>query len=383
MNDPNDKYRYSSHRRHLHSSQLSQRSASSQHHGTGTDSENRITGASHPSFDRRSSSSFTREQPIPALGYYHREIEGNKGPDVEILEPCPIIQMDVTNHISVQELLHRDPTTAKDLLELFRCAPTHTSRMMTSPYRTISAGYQNLKETKLEPSQITSLGGQALNEAIPSPRSARPKRESSCSNDSLPRDHPEQYQMEARRSEGNKLPSLSSFRSMTEVSSLTMVDSLGGDDEDDVDDGERPGKKSRYRALKSGQWFQRFHELVEYKERFGSCHVPHNWELNVPLAQWVKRQRYQYTLRDEGKHSTMTDERKRALDEIGFIWSSHGTTFSNRLEELQKFKKEFGHCNVPKNYRANKALAVWIKSQRRQVRPCLSTDLVPTHFVVL
>ena len=126
-------------------------------------------------------------------------------------------------------------------------------------------------------------------------------------------------------------------------------------------------KRKRHRALKSGQWFARYQELVEYTKQYGSAHVPHNWEPNVPLAQWVKRQRYQNTLREEGRHSVLTDERKAALDDIGFVWNSHEDTWEERLEELRRFHKEFRHCNVPKNYARNKALAVWVKSQRRQV----------------
>lgn len=170
------------------------------------------------------------------------------------------------------------------------------------------------------------------------------------------------------------VPSSAAFSELSQSAAMSS-DAYEDEAAESDKEGERPKKRGRFRPLKSGQWFQRFQELVEYKERFGSCHVPHNWEHNVRLAQWVKRQRYQYTLREDGKHSTLTDDRKEALDDIGFVWSSHTAVWLDRLEELRQFKKQFGHSNVPKNYPANKALAVWIKSQRRQVRLAWLLDL--------
>ena len=43
----------------------------------------------------------------------------------------------------------------------------------------------------------------------------------------------------------------------------------------------------------SKRWKERYNDLVEYKRRFGDCCVPPQWIENGPLAQWVKRQRYQ------------------------------------------------------------------------------------------
>jgi pyocin large subunit-like protein len=60
------------------------------------------------------------------------------------------------------------------------------------------------------------------------------------------------------------------------------------------------------------------------------------------------------------------------LNELGFIWSAHNIAWDEYLQELQKFKERYGHCNVPKNYTENTKLSVWVKSQRRAVR----TDIV-------
>lgn len=138
--------------------------------------------------------------------------------------------------------------------------------------------------------------------------------------------------------------------------------SRGVEEEDDEDD------ENRFRPYQAGQWSEKFQELLEYRERMGHCLVPHTYKENLPLARWVKRQRYQYKLMIEGKASTMTEERVKALEDIGFVWDSQGAAWEERLTELAEFRQIFQHCNVPSNYSHNPQLATWVKCQRRQYK---------------
>jgi hypothetical protein len=123
----------------------------------------------------------------------------------------------------------------------------------------------------------------------------------------------------------------------------------------------------RFRPYQAEQWSEKFEELCEFKKNKGHCCVPHTFTDNPALARWVKRQRYQYKLKNEGKQSTMTDERVVALDNKSFIWDSHGAAWQERLNELCDYKKDKnGHCNVPSNFPSNPQLATWVKCQRRQ-----------------
>mmetsp|Transcript_25616 Transcript_25616/g.71571 ORF Transcript_25616/g.71571 Transcript_25616/m.71571 type:complete len:591 (+) Transcript_25616:373-2145(+) len=126
--------------------------------------------------------------------------------------------------------------------------------------------------------------------------------------------------------------------------------------------------KNRFRPYQSEQWSEKFDELLEFKKNRGHCCVPHTFEENPALARWVKRQRYQYKLKNEGKQSTMTDERVRILEDVGFIWDSHSAAWFDRLNELRVYRKQHGNCNVPSNYPANPQLATWVKCQRRQYK---------------
>jgi Helicase associated domain len=133
--------------------------------------------------------------------------------------------------------------------------------------------------------------------------------------------------------------------------------------DDDASEEER-----RFRPYQAGQWSEKFQELSEFREKTGHCLVPHTYKENLALARWVKRQRYQYKLMLESKSSTMTPDRVKALDEIGFVWDSQGAAWGDRLGELEQFRQQFMHCNVPSNFSDNPRLATWIKCQRRQYK---------------
>jgi hypothetical protein len=121
--------------------------------------------------------------------------------------------------------------------------------------------------------------------------------------------------------------------------------------------------------LQCDQWKARYTELVEYQQMFGNCHIPYDWAPNKPLSQWVKRQRHQRRLRQEGKHSNLTDEREKLLNDLGFVWDSRAANWDERHEELVMFKVQHGHCKVTSKYgKAYRPLAVWLKRQRHAVR---------------
>ena len=141
------------------------------------------------------------------------------------------------------------------------------------------------------------------------------------------------------------------------------------DDATEFSDGSCDDSKDRrFRPYQAGQWSEKFEELCEYRNKFCHCLVPHTYHENLALARWVKRQRYQYKLMMEGKSSTMTQDRVKALEDIGFVWDSQGAAWGERLGELQEFRKTYMHCNVPSNFSENPRLATWIKCQRRQYK---------------
>lgn len=140
---------------------------------------------------------------------------------------------------------------------------------------------------------------------------------------------------------------------------------------DYADDGfssDTSGPTLKFRAYQAENWSEKFEELIEFRNTYGHCLVPNSFHENPTLAQWVKRQRYQYKLKQEGKRSTVSDERVTVLEDIGFIWDSHKVVWEERLEELLEYKMQNGNCNVPSRYTGNRQLAIWVKRQRRQYK---------------
>lgn len=122
----------------------------------------------------------------------------------------------------------------------------------------------------------------------------------------------------------------------------------------------------KFRPYQCEKWQERFCELLEYRKKHGNCLVPHRHPQNPSLAGWVKRQRYQYGLFQQGKKSTITRERIRILNNYGFVWDSHEAVWQERLRELQIYKERNGNCAVPCHYAANPKLGTWVKCQKRQ-----------------
>lgn len=68
-------------------------------------------------------------------------------------------------------------------------------------------------------------------------------------------------------------------------------------------------------------WEDRLEQLQEYKAEHGDCNVPAKYSDNPKLGRWVSNQRTHYRLLKDGKRSTMTNDRIRKLNCLGFTWS--------------------------------------------------------------
>jgi len=116
-------------------------------------------------------------------------------------------------------------------------------------------------------------------------------------------------------------------------------------------------------------WQKYYDALVQYKAQNGDVKVPRLYAENPRLGEWVTDQRKQYKLKCEGSHSCLTDERKKKLDQLGFVWKVRDRAdWNDRYEQLLEFKKVTGHCKVPQHYSQNRALGKWVAKQREQYR---------------
>eukprot|EP00566_Odontella_aurita_P019639 CAMPEP_0113564958 /NCGR_PEP_ID=MMETSP0015_2-20120614/21911_1 /TAXON_ID=2838 /ORGANISM="Odontella" /LENGTH=297 /DNA_ID=CAMNT_0000467103 /DNA_START=243 /DNA_END=1133 /DNA_ORIENTATION=+ /assembly_acc=CAM_ASM_000160 len=80
-----------------------------------------------------------------------------------------------------------------------------------------------------------------------------------------------------------------------------------------------------------------------------------------------QRQEYRKYLSCKGE-SFMTPQRISDLDAVEFDWDPYETSWNLRFTQLRQFKSMNGHCNVPRTYKPDRALARWVVRQRENRR---------------
>jgi Helicase associated domain len=107
-----------------------------------------------------------------------------------------------------------------------------------------------------------------------------------------------------------------------------------------------------------GSWNDWFIKLEAYQKKNGHCNVP--GKAGDGLGNWVVNQR------QIRKRGGMPEDRIQLLDSIGFHWDQKAeerqALWDTRFAELKAYKKEYGHCNVPKD---GSTLGTWVQAQRR------------------
>jgi hypothetical protein len=105
-------------------------------------------------------------------------------------------------------------------------------------------------------------------------------------------------------------------------------------------------------------WEEGVRYLKMYKEREGHCRVPGNHEEDgYRLGRWVIKRRQ--------RKRSLSKERQRRPDELGFVWDSRETDWAEGFRYLKVFKQREGHCRVPQKHIENGfRLGQWVGVQR-------------------
>lgn len=118
--------------------------------------------------------------------------------------------------------------------------------------------------------------------------------------------------------------------------------------------------------------------LKEFRKEFKHCRVPNRYERDRKLGLWVT---YQRRARLLGK---ISDERKAALEKLGFEWQLRGKAKQQKgqsvvaveqndrdsnwisvFKRLKAYLSTHGHCNVPYQYAPDQELGDFVSYQRR------------------
>ena len=114
-------------------------------------------------------------------------------------------------------------------------------------------------------------------------------------------------------------------------------------------------------------WIAKYLQLREFRAIHGHCQVTKNG--NSPkLAKWVSNQRMYYGNMKQGKKGPkLSQERIGLLDGLGFNWGQKYPAplkWDDYYEELEKYQKAMGHCDVFINASNPSSLAKWVSTQR-------------------
>lgn len=102
-----------------------------------------------------------------------------------------------------------------------------------------------------------------------------------------------------------------------------------------------------------------WHGLLKcYRHRNGNANVPVRYfEKDYALGRWVNTQR--------SNIKSLSVEKKRRLDSLGFIWQVHDAQWELGFSRLRKYYERNGDCNVSAKYIDDKfKLGQWVTVQR-------------------
>jgi len=81
--------------------------------------------------------------------------------------------------------------------------------------------------------------------------------------------------------------------------------------------------------------------------------------------------------RQSKKWGTLSAERIRRLEALGFVWNPLETFWEEMFTALVQYKEKHGDCNVPITWPENPQLGRWIANQRTsKKRGTLSEDRI-------
>lgn len=117
------------------------------------------------------------------------------------------------------------------------------------------------------------------------------------------------------------------------------------------------------------KWSEMCRALESFRKANGHANVPANWRQNPSLGRWVAMQRYRR------KVGELAKKQVEELERYGFVWSPTDMTWNRMFDKLAAFKRKYGHCNVPSQWREDRHLSNWVANQRhRRKMGLLSPD---------
>lgn len=116
--------------------------------------------------------------------------------------------------------------------------------------------------------------------------------------------------------------------------------------------------KVKKKLLSEFVWDTHYKELGTYINKNKDSCVPRNGSTKT-LGYWVTG------IRTKRKRKLLSEEKIDLLNQINFDWDPIKNIWDKRYRDLLRFKEEYGHTHVPKDY--DDKLHFWVKNQRSNI----------------
>ena len=111
-----------------------------------------------------------------------------------------------------------------------------------------------------------------------------------------------------------------------------------------------------------------YEQLLAYRNKYKSTCVPQRFD-DGHLGRWVNKQRILYT------NNKLSQDRTSQLNSIGFVWDPLNTQWNGMYVRLLQYKSKYQSTCVPQSYKAERKLALWVRTQRSNYRTKIHASL--------
>lgn len=136
-------------------------------------------------------------------------------------------------------------------------------------------------------------------------------------------------------------------------------------------------------SLSDYKWMEMYFEPRDFQQMHGHCDVPSlssRQATNKRLARWVTQQRQKYKQATDATYQSgfqpLSQQQIQVLNDLNFTWNPRDDMWWTRYKELEKFKQEHGHCNVPQRYKQNLVLGKWCHHQKRSCKEYILSVMI-------
>ena len=115
----------------------------------------------------------------------------------------------------------------------------------------------------------------------------------------------------------------------------------------------------------TNRWNYGYAQACQWYKEHGDLNVPSTYvnASGFPLGKWLKR----HIPNENGKTAiTVTPEKRKKLDAIGMVWDRPEDSWEMRYALVKAFHAEYGHLNIPPQYKASGVwISKWLNEQRQ------------------